>query len=314
MRVLDLFSGIGAFSFGLERAGMKTAAFCEIDPYCRRVLARHWPGVPIYEDVKELTAKRLRRDGIAVDLICGGFPCQDISVAGPGGGLDGTRSGLWWEYRRIIEELRPEWVVVENVDALRGRGLDTVLLALDALGYVGEWHLIPASAVGAPHRRDRLWIIAHSRRSYRRRIESERRANRRNADAGGDGPQRIMADAAKPLRGRRHDETHPQQDGSRSSNGGSDMAYAYGGGRREQGYVVGSIGDEIARQLKRGGSRNRWWAAEPDVGRVVNGPAEAVDRRKRLIALGNALVPQIPEMIGRVILRVNPLDTGLKTD
>ena len=115
MNVLDLFSGIGGFSLGLERAGMKTVAFCEIEPFCRAVLAKHWPGVPIYEDVRSLTGAGLASAGIVPDAICGGFPCQDISIAGKGAGLDGERSGLWHEYRRLIAEIRPRWVIIENV-------------------------------------------------------------------------------------------------------------------------------------------------------------------------------------------------------
>jgi DNA-cytosine methyltransferase len=162
MNVLDLFSGIGGFSLGLERTGgFRTVAFCEIDPFCRRVLAKHWPEVPCYDDVRSLTADRLRADGISVDVICGGFPCQDISVAGNGAGLDGERSGLWREYARLVGELRPRLIIVENVAALLGRGLGDVLGDLAALGYDAEWHCIPAAAVGAPHRRDRIWIVAH---------------------------------------------------------------------------------------------------------------------------------------------------------
>src|SRR5258708_2164912 len=162
MNVLDLFSGIGGFSLGLERAGMRTVAFCEIDPFCRRVLAKHWPDVPVYDDVRTLTAARVGSCGQLIDVICGGFPCQDISFAGKGAGIGGERSGLWSEYARIIGEVRPKYVIVENVAALLGRGLERVLGDLAALGFDAEWHCIPASAVGAPHRRDRVWIVAHS--------------------------------------------------------------------------------------------------------------------------------------------------------
>jgi len=161
VNVLDLFSGIGGFSLGLERAGMRTVAFCEREPYCQAVLRKHWPDVPIYDDVRTLTADRLHADGIAVDLICGGFPCQDISLAGKGAGLAGERSGLWREYARIIGEVRPRYVVVENVAALLGRGLGDVLGDLAALGFDAEWHCIPASAVGLPHARERVWVVAY---------------------------------------------------------------------------------------------------------------------------------------------------------
>lgn len=165
MNVLDLFSGIGGFSLGLEQAGMRTIAFCEVDPACQLVLKKHWPNVPIFDDVKTLTAKDIHE---TVDVICGGFPCQDISLAGKGAGLAGERSGLWYEYRRLIEEIRPRYVIIENVAALRSRGLDQVLGSLAALRYDAEWHCIPACAVGAPHRRDRVWVIAYPQRHNQR--------------------------------------------------------------------------------------------------------------------------------------------------
>jgi len=162
LQLLDLFSGIGGFSLGLEASGhFKTVAFCEINPKCHSTLSRHWPEAPIYEDITTLNAKRLRTDGIAVDALCGGFPCQDISTAGKGEGLAGERSGLWREYARLIRELRPRLVFVENVSALLGRGLGDVLADLASFGYDAEWHCIPASYVGAPHERDRIWIAAY---------------------------------------------------------------------------------------------------------------------------------------------------------
>ena len=162
LKLLDLFSGIGGFSLGLERTGgFETVAFCEIEDYPRQVLARHWPEVPIYGDIRELSAARLRADGIRVDAICGGFPCQDISTAGEGAGIEGEKSGLWVEYARLIGELRPQVVFVENVAALLGRGLDRVLGDLAEIGYDAEWHCIPASELGAHLRRDRVWIVAY---------------------------------------------------------------------------------------------------------------------------------------------------------
>lgn len=162
MNVLDLFSGIGGFSLGLERAGMRTVAFCEIEPYCRAVLRKHWPTVRIYRDVTNLTAERLRADGHGrIDVICGGFPCQDVSSSGRKVGITGKRSALWWEFFRLIRELGPRYVVVENVSDLLSRGIGDVLGDLASVGYDAEWHCIPASFVGLPQARERVWIIAY---------------------------------------------------------------------------------------------------------------------------------------------------------
>jgi DNA (cytosine-5)-methyltransferase 1 len=237
LRVLDLFSGIGGFSLGLERTGgFETVAFCEINEFCRRVLAKHWPEVPCYEDVCTLNADTLARDGIGIDVICGGFPCQDISIAGQGAGLEGERSGLWFQYARLIGELRPSYVLVENVGALLHRGLDAVLGGLAALGYDAEWHCIPASAVGAPHERDRVWIVAY-------------------ADKGNE----------------------------------------HG---RNSALQVGRL--PLAREIADDGyARRAQWGSEPCLGRVAHGVSNRVDR---VGSLGNAVVPQIPELIGRAIL------------
>jgi DNA (cytosine-5)-methyltransferase 1 len=243
LRVLDLFSGIGGFSLGLERAGgFETVAFCEIEPYCRKVLAKHWPHVPCYDDVRTLTADTLRRDGIAVDAICGGFPCTDLSVANVfGKGLAGERSGLWREYARLVRELRPQFVIVENVAILLGRGADDVLGDFAEAGYDAEWAAIPASRIGAPHHRDRLWIVAHPRRTRRQRhqqifsiFESEAAASAFDGNP--------FADAWRALDG-----------------GFADI-------------------------------------------RPGNGLSVVMERRK-LSCTGNAVVPQIPELIGKAIMQ-----------
>ncbi len=161
----SLFAGIGGFDLGFERAGMKTIWQVEIDEYCRRVLARHFPNAERFNDVRGCGANNLKW----VDIICGGFPCQDISIANSKRtGLAGERSGLWSEYARIISELRPRFVVVENVAALLIPADDreiapiaTILGDLAALGYDAEWDCIPACAVGAPHLRERIWIVAY---------------------------------------------------------------------------------------------------------------------------------------------------------
>lgn len=154
----SLFAGIGGFDLGFERAGMVCKWQVEIDDYANRVLAKHWPNVHRERDVREVGRHNLE----SVDVICGGFPCQDISYAGLGAGLDGERSGLWFEFARIIREMVPTFVVIENVSALLDRGLDRVLGSLADLGYDAEWNVIPAAAVGAMHRRKRVWIVAYS--------------------------------------------------------------------------------------------------------------------------------------------------------
>ena len=163
MHVLDLFSGIGGFALGLQRAGLRAAAFCEADPFARGVLRRHWPDVPCYPRIEELSAARLRADGVPQPgLVCGGFPCQDISAAGRGAGLDGARSGLWRHMLRLVEECQPGWVVAENVPALRVRGADRVLAGLEAAGYACWPLVVGAAHAGAPHRRQRVFILAHA--------------------------------------------------------------------------------------------------------------------------------------------------------
>ena len=160
LNVLDIFSGIGGFSIGLEAASMQTVAFCEINPFCRKILTRHWPSIPIFSDITTIDKKDLKTLP-RIDIIAGGFPCQDISVAGKGGGIKAKRSGLWKEFARLINDIRPKYAIIENVANLRSTGLISVLQDLWEIGYDAEWHCIPASAFGAPHRRDRIWIIAY---------------------------------------------------------------------------------------------------------------------------------------------------------
>jgi len=168
MRMLDLFSGIGGFALAAEtvwRDELDLVAFCEIDPYCHKVLNKNFPQVPIHEDIKIL-------DGTAfkdIDLLTGGFPCQDISVAGRGEGLSGDRSYLWFEMLRIIRDVRPRYALVENVPMLTSRGGTRVLADLAEIGYNAEWTIISARDVGARHLRKRIWIVAYPDSELRRR-------------------------------------------------------------------------------------------------------------------------------------------------
>lgn len=248
LRVLDLFSGIGGFSLGLERTGgFETVAFCEIEDFPRKVLAKHWPNVPCYRDVRELTGERLAADGIAIDAICGGFPCQDISESNVrGAGIDGERSGLWAEYARLIGELRPRYVIVENTSNLLGRGMHRVLGDLAARRYDAEWHGIPAAALGAAHERDRQWIVAYPAESHGRPLLEQSDIQRANC---------ILSQREE------------------------------GAGRPQM------------------GASPSWLQSWPEVADAVRGMDDGLPlRMDGHNGCANAVVPHIPEMIGRAIL------------
>lgn len=162
MKALSLFSGIGGIDLAAEWAGIETVAFCEREPFPQRVLRKHWPDVPIYDDVCTLTKERLEADGIgAIELIHGGYPCQPFSNAGKRRGKEDDRH-LWPEVRRLIASIRPRWFVGENVAGHVTLGLDDVLSDLEALGYAARAFILPASSVGAPHRRDRVFIVGYA--------------------------------------------------------------------------------------------------------------------------------------------------------
>jgi len=159
MKILDTFAGIGGFSYAAEKliGGFETTQFIEIDPFCQKVLKKHWPHVPIHDDIRTFTAEPFQ-----YQVITGGFPCQDISVAGLKKGITKeTRSGLFYELMRVIRMVRPKYVVLENVAAILNRGLDIVLRELSEAGYDAEWSVIRASSVGACHQRSRWWLVAY---------------------------------------------------------------------------------------------------------------------------------------------------------
>jgi len=226
LKVLDLFSGIGGFSLGLERAGgFETVAFCEIEPFCQKVLAKHWPGVPIYDDIRAADHRE------PVELVTAGFPCQDISRAGRGAGLSGKRSGLFWQVLRTVRMVGRPRLLLENVAALLDNGMGTVLGALAEVGYDAQWNCIRACDAGLPHRRERVWITANANGVWELQpgwgIEDQRR--------------RSICGIQETLR------TLPNSE--------------------------------------RGGSNN--------------------GIRRRMDGLGNAVVPQIPELIGRAIMEAD---------
>lgn len=292
LRVLDLFSGIGGFSLGLERTGgFETVAFCEMKPHARAVLAKNFPGIPCHDDVTTYQFK----EGEA-DVITAGFPCQDLSFAGAGAGLAGARSGLYREVIRAVRVVRPLYAVLENVAALLGRGLGTVLGDLASVGYDAEWHCIPASAVGAPHRRDRIWIVANP--------GGEQHEGGRAPLSGPLAAELSWAypDAASERcaeeRELRHVEYPKRLTGLCEEMADTECIDA-------QRFVAGIVDEKERQKQGRGPSGPRghglgWWAIEPRLGRVAHGVPNRVDR---LAELGNAVVPQIPEIIGHAILQ-----------
>jgi DNA (cytosine-5)-methyltransferase 1 len=260
--VLDLFSGIGGFSLGLTRAGFRTVAFCEIEEYPRSILRKHWPNVPIFDDVRKLHATDLPE---TVDVICGGFPCQPFSVAGQRKGKGDDRH-LWPEMFRLVQEIRPTWVIGENVSGIVSMGLDQALSDLEGEGYTCRAFIIPACALNAPHRRDRVWIVAHATRQLLDRGRDFRAAGRDElADR-----DCSFADTNRP---------RPQ---IREECKGID----------QQSPFIRSDFERITRGE---------WITLPGVRARNDGIPNRVARLK---ALGNAVVPQIPELIGRMILSV----------
>jgi DNA (cytosine-5)-methyltransferase 1 len=323
----SLFAGIGGIDLGLERAGWTGRFQVEYEPFCQRVLAKHWPDVHRVGDVhdahgadycptrladtvgdeRSVGGKRSAVEGCRnclprVDLLAGGFPCQPVSFAGRRQIQDDDR-WLWPEFARCIRELRPRYVLVENVPGLLlGGGMDDVLGGLAELGYDTEWESIPAAAVGAPHLRYRVWIVAYANDSgWARRTGQQRPAGRGEpADGGGD-----VAYANGLGQGRTPTLGPPSFTGSRPQGAGAEP---HGAGARAvpdaDGFrrSDGTDGHDPARlarsahQSREGGAQ---WLTEPDVGRVAHGVPARVDR---LRALGNAVVPQVVEFIGRRIL------------
>lgn len=262
----SLFSGIGGFDLGLERAGMECRYQVEIDPFARRVLEKHWPEVKRYEDITKLTGDELER----VDLICGGFPCQDISRIGKRAGIDGDRSGLWFHFGRIIHDIRPRYVIVENVAGLLDGGIGRVLGDLAGLGFDAEWEVLPAAAFGSPQIRKRVFIVAYMR---------------------GERLQGILQTWAASMATRR-------SSGKSSSLGslpvlrGMDVPDPFDSCLRLR---VPTDRGMVERPLHGAG----WWEIGPEVFRMANGVRNRMDRIK---SLGNAVVPQVAEWIGRRII------------
>lgn len=283
----SLFSGIGGIDLGLERAGMRCVWQVEIDEYASKVLKKHWPDVTRFRDVRDCGAHNLS----VVDLMAGGFPCQDISAAGRRAGITGERSGLWSEFYRIICELRPRYVLVENVAALlyplRRDGyiepapISRVLGDLSEGGYDAEWQCLPAAAVGAPHIRDRAFVVAYAT------------GNRREG--------RLY----EPLTGKQEGEALTGEDGN-----GQSLAAHADFQSLEVGQVFGNYARKELKAIKRSsGDRRGIWTTEPGIRRVADGVPHRVER---LGGLGNAVVPQVAEYIGRCIAHHDQLERYIR--
>ena len=280
-KVLDLFSGIGGFSLGLERAGFETLAFCEIDPFCRKVLRKAWPHTPIFEDIRKLDGREFKGK---VDLICGGFPCQPFSVAGRKKGTEDNRD-LWPEMFRLIQQIQPSWVVGENVANFVNMAFTRTKADLESEGYTVQPFIIPACAIRAPHRRDRIWIIAHRNSGATQQAGSGdgvggEETAALQAEEQGRSRQAVFDYGCAPLQGADDADTNQQR---------------------------------LERSIKRTESRLQptdhiftpFWNGhydelpQPIICRGDDGFSTRVDRLK---ALGNSVVPQIPEVIGQAIL------------
>jgi DNA (cytosine-5)-methyltransferase 1 len=291
LRHVSLFSGIGGIDIAAERAGFTTVLFCECDPYCQAVLRKHWPGVPIIDDVRKVNRESVNG---GIDLISGGFPCQPVSCAGKRLGKGDDR-WLWPEMLRVVAELRPRWVLGENVAGLLSMGIDGVLSDLEGIGYEVQPFVIPACAVNAPHRRDRVFIVAHrDGNGTRERHDGkaiggnprEIRGGRDSADTQDsrtdtDNCRETLADTGFVAGGAGLREARPEHYGSQPRDG-SAVADA-DRTRLEIGDRGNATGGACAAPHEPG-----WWSVEPGLGRVAHGVPNRVDR---LRCLGNAVVP-----------------------
>ena len=294
LRHLDLFSGIGGFALGLESTGgFETVGFCDNEPFAQKVLKKHWPDVPCFEDVRNVGVDTVGYRG--VDIITGGFPCQPYSVAGKQDPKDNRQ--LWPEMFRIIKEIRPTYVIGENVRNLisirEGVVFEQVCTDLESEGYQVQTFVLPASAVNAPHQRYRCWIVAHAKSSrYRGRSSEECR------DKQGKFQQSKQRWSEVGSKVERCSEPHGKQDVANSCSTRRKV------GIPEKGYRQEGNAEEPYNDSHRfsGWKRKDNWTVEPSVGRVAHGIPNRVDRLK---GLGNAVVPQIPAVLGRAILEVH---------
>jgi DNA (cytosine-5)-methyltransferase 1 len=316
LKILDLFSGIGGFSLGLEATGhFETAAFCEIDPYCKQVLKKHWPNVPIFDDIRQLKGTDIG----TIDIITGGYPCQPFSVAGKQKAEQDPRH-LWPEYFRLIQELKPTWVIGENVSGHIKLGLDSVLEDLASEGYSSRTFSISAASIGANHKRERIWTVAYSNDSRDRTSQHETNSNREKINEGWQEqsfsePSRQSEDVENSRRtlwqrgqfSKENEDEIGKENANQfersSSTSKIDVANTDSKRLQRQRESSSQFNKKFttskSSEERQKGLGGKWWESEPRVGRVAHGIPKRVDRLK---TLGNAVVPHIPYYIGQAIV------------
>lgn len=311
MNVGSLFSGIGGIEIGFEKQGFKTIWFIEKEPYAQTILRKRFPTATIYEDITTTDFSTVQK----IDILTGGFPCQDISNAGKRIGITGSRSSLWKYYLEAIRVLRPKYALIENVSALTIRGLNVVLSDLAQIGYDAEWYNLSASAVGAPHRRERIFIIAYPNsngqcsQGHEQTSEQDNLSEERKAEIGSERAEwkhevsELSSDVSNTNISRlerQHKSKHPSWKSKETFRCGSDdknveNTNSNGDGERAwEDDLRGSKIEESSSDIIKRSSRYRGqWAVEPNVGRVAHGVS---NRIHRIRCLGNAVVPQCAEV------------------
>ena len=294
MNELALFAGSGGGILGGHLLGWRTIAALEIEDYPRRVLLQRQadgllPRFPIWDDICTFDGKPWRGK---VDVISGGFPCQDISAAGKGDGLDGERSGLWTQMARVVSEVRPPFVFVENSPMLVTRGLERVLGDLTSLGYDTRWTVMGAADVGAPHKRDRIWIVARQREFLSHPQHDRIRWWEQQQESIKETPRKVTDPSINRLHGQADQQIMESQGRAELQLGEprdtDELANAQNKGDVWREWELGFAQQEHDSRGSQTDGRRQWWSVEPPVGRVAHGVANRVDRLK---AVGNGQVP-----------------------
>jgi len=281
MYVGSLFSGIGGIELGFQCAGFKTKWFIEKDEYAKKILRKNFPDAIIYDDITKIDFRSIPK----VDVLTGGFPCQDISYAGKGIGISGSHSSLWKYYKEAIRVLRPRYAFIENVPAIVRRGLNVVLSDIAEVGYDAEWYNLSASAVGAFHKRERFFVIAYLPKQGIGRLSIQQR-NQRKKNINID---RSCKTISHP-KSTREMPIQQQRQGNCTIKNGKDVSDTNETGQQREGKI------QIRQELFCG--RKGYWSVEPELGRVANGVSNRMDRIR---CLGNAVVPQVAEVFAEAI-------------